>query len=130
MDLGPRRESYFGTGKPKRRDSLGRVFVLTLLIMAGLYIIYRLYWQQDWLSPFAPTPTPTPLLGRVRVIHRAAAGEFALIPRDVTAGEFTKLTQRVPVEIDFLPEERDRWEKLLPGLSVTVAARRGGRDER
>ncbi len=71
-----------------------------------------------------------PLLGRVRVIHRAAAGEFALIPRDVTAGEFTKLTQRVPVEIDFLPEERDRWEKLLPGLSVTVAARRGGRDER
>ncbi len=71
-----------------------------------------------------------PLRGRVRVIHRAAAGEFALIPRDVTAGEFTKLTQRVPVEISFLPEERDRWERLLPGLSVTVAARKGGRDER
>ena len=71
-----------------------------------------------------------PLRGRIRVIHRAAAGEFALIPRDVTAGEFTKLTQRVPVEISFLPGERDRWEKLLPGLSVTVAARKGGRDER
>lgn len=59
MDLGPRRESYLGTGKPKRRNSLGRVFILTLLILAGLYIIYRLYWQQDWVSPFAPTPTPT-----------------------------------------------------------------------
>jgi tetratricopeptide (TPR) repeat protein len=59
MDLGPRRESYLGTGKPKRRDSLGRVFILALLILAGLYVIYRLYWQQDWVSPFAPTPTPT-----------------------------------------------------------------------
>lgn len=59
MDLGPRRESYLGTGKPKRRDALGRVFILTALILAGLYIIYRLYWQQDWVSPFAPTPTPT-----------------------------------------------------------------------
>ena len=71
-----------------------------------------------------------PLHGRIRVIHRAAAGEFALIPRDVTAGEFTRLTQRVPVEIEFLPGERERWEQLLPGLSVTVAARKGGRDER
>jgi tetratricopeptide (TPR) repeat protein len=59
MDLGPRRESYLGTGKPKRRNSLGRVFTLALLILAGLYVIYRLYWQQDWVSPFAPTPTPT-----------------------------------------------------------------------
>lgn len=59
MDLGPRRESYLGTHKPKRRDSLGRVFVLTVLILAGLYILYRLYWQQDWVSPFAPTPRPT-----------------------------------------------------------------------
>jgi tetratricopeptide (TPR) repeat protein len=56
MDLGPRRESYLGTGKPKRRDSLGRVAVLTLLILFGLYVISR---RQDWLQPFAPTPTPT-----------------------------------------------------------------------
>lgn len=58
MDLGPRRESYLGTGKPKWRDSLGRVFILTVLVLAGLYVISRL-WQQDWVSPFAPTPTPT-----------------------------------------------------------------------
>ena len=56
MDLGPRRESYLGTGKPKRRDSLGRVFILTLLILFGTYVVTR---RQDWLQPFAPTPTPT-----------------------------------------------------------------------
>lgn len=59
MDLGPRRESYLGTGRPKRRDSLGRVFVLSILILAGVYVIYELYWQQNWASPFAPTPVPT-----------------------------------------------------------------------
>jgi tetratricopeptide (TPR) repeat protein len=59
MDLGPRRGSYLGPSKPKRRDSIGRVFILTLLVLAGLYIIQRIYWQQDWVSPFAPTPTPT-----------------------------------------------------------------------
>jgi tetratricopeptide (TPR) repeat protein len=56
MDLGPRRESYIGTGKPKRRNSLGRVFILTLLILFGMYVVTR---RQDWLQPFAPTPTPT-----------------------------------------------------------------------
>ena len=59
MDLGPRRESYLGTGKPKRRDSWGRVTVLAILIVAGLYIIRQLYWQQNWMNPFAPTPMPT-----------------------------------------------------------------------
>ena len=59
MDLGPRRGYYLGTGKPKRRNSLGRVFILTLLILAGSYIVYQLYWQQDWVNPFQPTPTPT-----------------------------------------------------------------------
>ncbi len=56
MELGPRRESYLGSRKPKRRSSLGRVFILTVLILIGLYIINR---RQDWLQPFAPTPAPT-----------------------------------------------------------------------
>lgn len=68
------------------------------------------------------------IIGTVRLIHRASAGEFALIPRDVTAGEFTKLTQRVPVEIDFNGDVAR--ESLVPGLSVNVAARRNGQDER
>jgi len=58
MDLGPHQRSYLSTGKPKRRDSLGRVFILTILILAGLYVISHL-WRQDWVNPFVPTPTPT-----------------------------------------------------------------------
>lgn len=68
------------------------------------------------------------LHGTVRLIHKAAAGEFALIPRDVTAGEFTKLTQRVAVEIDLEPSEE--VSALIPGESVEVAARKRGKDER
>ncbi len=68
------------------------------------------------------------LYGHVRLIHRASAGEFALIPRDVTAGEFTKLTQRVPVEIDFeVAPEADAL--VVPGMSVYVTAPRDGEDE-
>jgi len=57
--------------------------------------------------------------GKVRRVVPAAAQEFALIPRDVTAGEFTKVTQRVAVEIDVL--DLARHPELVPGLSVTVA---------
>ncbi len=65
------------------------------------------------------------LYGTIRLIHRAAAGEFALIPRDVTAGEFTKLTQRVPVEIEL--EDAAKALPLIPGYSVEVAAHKKGK---
>lgn len=38
--------------------------------------------------------------GVVKEINRATAAKFALIPRDVTAGEFTKVAQRIPVKIE------------------------------
>jgi membrane fusion protein (multidrug efflux system) len=63
--------------------------------------------------------------GTIRRIVPAAAQEFALIPRDVTAGEFTKVIQRVAVEID-VPAFADHAE-IVPGLSVTVACPKGGR---
>jgi membrane fusion protein, multidrug efflux system len=65
------------------------------------------------------------LKGKIRRVIPAAAQEFALIPRDVTAGEFTKVIQRVAVEID-VPAFADHAE-LVPGLSVTVACPKGGR---
>lgn len=37
--------------------------------------------------------------GVVSEILRASAAKFALIPRDITAGEFTKVAQRIPVKI-------------------------------
>ncbi len=37
--------------------------------------------------------------GIVKEIGKAAAAKFAVIPRDITAGEFTKVSQRIPVKI-------------------------------
>jgi membrane fusion protein (multidrug efflux system) len=66
------------------------------------------------------------LNGRVVWIDRATGANFALVPRDVSSGEFTKVTQRVPVRIAV---ERDRrWAELRPGLSATVAISHGPGD--
>lgn len=59
------------------------------------------------------------LKGRVVWIGQATGANFSLLPRDITAGEFTKVTQRVPVRIAV--ERGPRWRQLRPGLSVTVA---------
>jgi membrane fusion protein (multidrug efflux system) len=61
--------------------------------------------------------------GTIRRITPAAAQEFALIPRDVTAGEFTKVTQRVPVELSI--EGIENHPEIVPGLSVEVSVRKG-----
>jgi membrane fusion protein (multidrug efflux system) len=66
------------------------------------------------------------LNGRVVWIERATGANFALVPRDVSSGEFTKVTQRVPIRIAV---ERDRrWSELRPGLSATVAISHGPGD--
>lgn len=62
------------------------------------------------------------LKGKIRRIAPAAAQEFALIPRDVTAGEFTKVVQRVPVELDIL--DLEAHPEVVPGLSVVVAVKK------
>ncbi len=55
--------------------------------------------------------------GKVTSIGKAAGSEFALIPRDPSQGEFTKVTQRIPVKINIknVPETC-----IKPGTSVTV----------
>ncbi len=62
------------------------------------------------------------LSGVIRRITPAAAQEFALIPRDVTAGEFTKVTQRVPVELTI--RDLQTLPQVVPGLSVVVSVRK------
>lgn len=57
--------------------------------------------------------------GRVVWVGEATGANFALVPRDVSTGEFTKVPQRVPVRIAFDPD--DRLPRVVPGLSVTVA---------
>ena len=55
--------------------------------------------------------------GRVTRLLPASAAEFALIPRQITAGEFTKVVQRVPVEIGV---DREVKGLLMPGMSVEI----------
>src|SRR5262249_56214149 len=40
-----------------------------------------------------------PFRGRVVWINKSTGAQFALLPRNVVAGEFTKVVQRVPVRI-------------------------------
>ncbi len=68
----------------------------------------------------------TPFRGRVVWINRATGANFALVPRNISSGEFTKVVQRVPVRI--LIEKDDRWPQLAAGLSVTVAIEHGPGD--
>lgn len=66
----------------------------------------------------------SPFLGRVLWVGRATGAQFALVPRDLTSGEFTKVVQRVPIRI--LVDADERSDRLFPGLSVTVAISREG----
>ena len=67
-----------------------------------------------------------PFRGRVVWINRATGANFALVPRNISSGEFTKVVQRVPVRI--LVEKDERWPQLHAGLSVTVAIEHGPGD--
>jgi membrane fusion protein, multidrug efflux system len=59
--------------------------------------------------------------GVVAQIGSNTAAQFSLIPPNNASGNFTKITQRVPVKISL--EKRsatDNAHKLLPGMSVSV----------
>lgn len=63
-------------------------------------------------------------VGRVAKIGAAATSSFALLPTPNPSGNFTKVTQRIPVKITF--EQRPR--PLAPGMMVEVEidTREGG----
>jgi membrane fusion protein, multidrug efflux system len=64
--------------------------------------------------------------GRVELIGAAAASQFSLIPPNNASGNFTKVTQRVPVRISVssaAPGADPDARALLPGMSVVVRLR-------
>jgi membrane fusion protein (multidrug efflux system) len=64
--------------------------------------------------------------GRVELIGAAAASQFSLIPPNNASGNFTKVTQRIPVRISIEsadPDSTGRAMRLLPGMSVEVKIR-------
>src|SRR5262249_48225416 len=67
-----------------------------------------------------------PFRGRVVWIDKSTGAQFALMPRNVVSGEFTKVVQRVPVRIAI--EKDDRWPHLRAGLSVEAVIAHGQGD--
>jgi membrane fusion protein, multidrug efflux system len=67
-----------------------------------------------------------PFRGRVVWIDKSTGAQFALLPRNVVSGEFTKVVQRVPVRIQI--EKDDRWPNLRAGLSVRAIISHGTGD--
>jgi membrane fusion protein, multidrug efflux system len=67
-----------------------------------------------------------PFRGRVVWIDQSTGAQFALMPRNVVSGEFTKVVQRVPVRIAI--EKDERWPLLRAGLSVKVIIAHGRGD--
>ena len=85
------------------------------------------YLEEDRLQGVAPGNRVTIWVdalkgsqqGKVVWIGQATGANFSLLPRDITSGEFTKVTQRLPVRIAV--DRGPLWDSLRPGLSVTVA---------
>jgi membrane fusion protein (multidrug efflux system) len=69
---------------------------------------------------------PEPFRGRVVWINKSTGAQFALMPRNVVSGEFTRVVQRVPVRIQI--ERDERWPRLQAGLSARVAITHGPGD--
>jgi membrane fusion protein (multidrug efflux system) len=67
-----------------------------------------------------------PFRGRVVWIDKSTGAQFALMPRNVVSGEFTKVVQRVPVRIAI--DKDERWPQLRAGLSVRAAIAHGAGD--
>jgi membrane fusion protein (multidrug efflux system) len=63
--------------------------------------------------------------GRVFQMGSSTASEFSLIPPNNASGNFTKVTQRVPVKISIRPVDANPSDpvRLLPGMSVEVRVR-------
>ena len=61
--------------------------------------------------------------GTVVVVGAAAASQFALIPANNSSGNFTKVTQRVPLRISFTISDETSALYLRPGMSVKVKIR-------
>jgi membrane fusion protein (multidrug efflux system) len=71
---------------------------------------------------------PDPVKGRVVWINKSTGAQFALMPRNVVSGEFTRVVQRVPVRIQI--ERDERRPRLQAGLSARVAIAHGPGDSK
>lgn len=57
--------------------------------------------------------------GKVTEFSPATASEFSLIKADSGTGNFVKIAQRIPIKIEFEPNQEE-LERIIPGMSVEV----------
>lgn len=80
---------------------------------------------QDSVEIRIDTYPGTAFSGRVFLIQDYTASQFSLIPPNNAAGNFTKITQRVPLKIslDNLTPQGKKKYPLRPGMSVEIKIR-------
>jgi membrane fusion protein, multidrug efflux system len=66
------------------------------------------------------------LKGHVEEIAPASGSQFALLPPDNASGNFTKITQRIPVKI-LIDHDQRAADRLRPGMSVIVEINASGK---
>jgi membrane fusion protein (multidrug efflux system) len=59
--------------------------------------------------------------GKIVAVAGSTGSRFSLLPPDNSTGNFVKIVQRVPVKIEFIDKQAER---VVPGMSVTVAVRK------
>jgi membrane fusion protein (multidrug efflux system) len=64
--------------------------------------------------------------GKIQEIGSSTAAQFSLIPANYASGNFTKITQRVPVKISIEPSSNFDLKSFLPGMSVIVKIKKKG----
>lgn len=64
----------------------------------------------------------TKFRGMIFEVGSTTASQFSLIPPDNASGNFTKITQRIPVKISIEQDDSGKVKKkeLLPGMSVEI----------
>ena len=57
--------------------------------------------------------------GHVDSIQAGTGARFSMLPAENATGNYVKVVQRVPVRIEFEPNQLDPNQQLAPGMSVT-----------
>ena len=101
--------------------------LLTLVARRGLHVVANFKeTQTDRMIPGQAAVVKVDALpgvalkAHVQSLAPGSGSEFALLPFEPGAGNFTKIVQRVPVRLTFDPDQ-PALARLRPGLSVKVA---------
>lgn len=98
-----------------RKLRIGQVVEISVDAYPGEGIFDRLMNAFGIESPDSGETNPT-FIGHVIAIGNSTTAEFALLPSPNPSGNFTKITQRLPVRIAI--DQKDR--KLRPGMMVEI----------